>query len=119
MPSNALDAYGLMIAAINDPNPVLGAAAQGACCASKDTRLIPGEPADDEELSRMIDAPIGDRSNWKPQWPDLQEYIVPIGDGRTGPRGDRRHGHQLRPAAAAVRAGRGRTGPRARPDAST
>ena len=25
--------------------------------------------------------PIGDRSEWQPHWPDLQEYIVPIGTG--------------------------------------
>ena len=27
----------------------------------------------------MIDAPLGDRSAWTPQWPPLQEYVVPIG----------------------------------------
>ncbi|HYH69110.1 MAG TPA: transketolase C-terminal domain-containing protein, partial [Urbifossiella sp.] len=30
-------------------------------------------------LARMIDAPLGDRSAWQPQWPPLQEYVVPIG----------------------------------------
>jgi 2-oxoisovalerate dehydrogenase E1 component beta subunit len=78
MPSNALDAYGLMIAAIKDPNPVLVLLPK-ALLRMKDTRLLPGEPADPEELSRMIDAPIGDRSAWKPQWPDLEEHVVPIG----------------------------------------
>ena len=78
MPSNALDAYGLMIAAIKDPNPVLVLLPK-ALLRVKDTRLIPGEPADAEELSRLIDAPIGDRSDWKPQWPDLQEHVVQIG----------------------------------------
>jgi 2-oxoisovalerate dehydrogenase E1 component beta subunit len=78
MPSNALDAYGLMTAAIKDPNPVLVLLPK-ALLRMKDTRLIPGEPADPEELSRMIDAPIGNRSEWKPQWPDLREHVVPIG----------------------------------------
>ncbi len=27
----------------------------------------------------MIDAPVGDRSSWKPRWPDLQPYFVPLG----------------------------------------
>src|SRR5438105_11155316 len=80
MPSNALDAYGLMLAAIKDPNPVFVLLPK-ALLRAKDTRLIPGEPADGEELSRMIDAPVGDRETWKPQWPDLKEHVVPLGKG--------------------------------------
>ncbi|MDB5306054.1 MAG: bfmBAB [Gemmataceae bacterium] len=80
MPSNALDAYGLVIAAIKDPNPVLVLLPK-ALLRLKGDKLIPGEPADPEELGRMIDAPIGDRSGWAPQWPDLKEYVVPIGTG--------------------------------------
>ncbi len=30
----------------------------------------------------MIDAPLGDRSQWKPQWPELQPYTVPIGKAK-------------------------------------
>ncbi len=78
MPSNALDAYGLMIAAIKDPNPVLVLLPKALLRMKSDSR-IPGEPADAEELSRLIDAPIGNRTDWKPQWPKLEEYIVPIG----------------------------------------
>src|SRR5215471_17627024 len=62
MPSNPRDAYGLMLSAIADPNPVMylmpkallrvkGAAGEE----------VPGEPDDDKLLSSMIDAPIGDR----------------------------------------------------------
>jgi 2-oxoisovalerate dehydrogenase E1 component beta subunit len=80
MPSNALDAYGLMISAIKDPNPVFVLLPK-ALLRARDTRLIPGEPADADELSRMIDAPVGDRENWKPQWPDVKEYVVPLGKG--------------------------------------
>src|SRR5213078_3982182 len=80
MPSTALDAYGLLTAAIKDPNPVLVLLPK-ALMRVKGDRLIPGEPADFEELCRMIDAPIGDRSDWKPHWPDLKEYVVPIGKG--------------------------------------
>jgi len=47
----------------------------------RDERLIPGEPADAEELKAMIDAPVGDRSTWQPRWPELGEHIVPIGSG--------------------------------------
>jgi len=78
MPSNALDAYGLVTAAIKDPNPVLVLLPK-ALLRLKSDRLLPGEPADYEELCRMIDAPVGDRSDWVPRWPDLREYVVPIG----------------------------------------
>jgi 2-oxoisovalerate dehydrogenase E1 component beta subunit len=87
MPSTALDAYGLMIAAIKDPNPVMVLLPK-ALIRMKDTRLIPGEPADYEELCRMIDAPIGDRTSWQPQWPDLKEYVVPIGKGELAREGE-------------------------------
>ena len=30
----------------------------------------------------MIDAPIGDRTSWKPKWPKLQEYEVPLGKAK-------------------------------------
>jgi 2-oxoisovalerate dehydrogenase E1 component beta subunit len=80
MPSNPLDAYGLMLAAIKDPNPVLVLLPK-ALMRVKGDKLLPGEPADADELSRMIDAPIGDRSTWQPHWPDVAEYVVPIGKG--------------------------------------
>lgn len=86
MPSNALDAYGLMLSAIKDPNPVLFLKPK-ALMRVRGDELIPGEPASEKELKAMIDAPIGDRSKWKAKWPDLQEYLVPIGKGhltRTG-----------------------------------
>src|SRR6266436_3619110 len=54
MPSSALDAYGLMLAAIKDPNPVLVLLPK-ALLRAKDTRLLPGEPADYDDLCRMID----------------------------------------------------------------
>jgi len=86
MPSNAYDAYGLMLSAIADPNPVMVLLPK-ALMRAKGEKLIPGEPADPEELSRMIDAPIGDRSQWQPNWPDVQELFLPLGKAefmRTG-----------------------------------
>lgn len=83
LPSNPLDAYGLMIAAIKDPNPVLVLLPKALLRAKGEPgHLLPGEPADAEELSRLIDAPVGDRTSWQPQWPDVEEYIVPIGKAR-------------------------------------
>jgi 2-oxoisovalerate dehydrogenase E1 component beta subunit len=78
MPSNALDAYGLMLSAIVDPNPVMVLLPK-ALLRVRGERLIPGEPADPEALKAMIDAPVGDRSRWQPNWPPVEEYFVPLG----------------------------------------
>jgi 2-oxoisovalerate dehydrogenase E1 component beta subunit len=80
MPSNALDAYGLMLSAIADPNPVMVLLPK-ALLRVRGDKLLPGEPEDQEQLKRMIDAPLGDRSGWKPRWPDLKEHFVNIGEG--------------------------------------
>jgi 2-oxoisovalerate dehydrogenase E1 component beta subunit len=80
MPSNPLDAYGLMLAAILDPNPVMYLAPK-ALLRVKGTpaQRIPGEPEDPQLLSAMIDAPLGDRSAWSARWPDTEDLVVPIG----------------------------------------
>jgi 2-oxoisovalerate dehydrogenase E1 component beta subunit len=79
MPSNALDAYGLMLSAIVDPNPVMVLLPK-ALLRVRGDQALPGEPADDNVLKEMIDAPVGDRTNWQPRWPDLKEYFVPLGE---------------------------------------
>src|SRR5579872_7358914 len=83
MPSNPLDAYGLMLSAIVDPNPVMFLAPK-ALMRAKAARgeRIPGEPEDDRTLSKMIDAPLGDRSKWRPDWPDVQDFFIPLGKAR-------------------------------------
>ncbi len=82
MPSNPLDGYGLMLSAIADPNPVMVLLPKALLrVKAEDGQRIPGEPDDPDELSRMIDAPLGDRSQWRPQWPELKPYYVPIGKG--------------------------------------
>jgi 2-oxoisovalerate dehydrogenase E1 component subunit beta len=80
MPSTALDAYGLMLSAIIDPNPVMVLLPK-ALLRIRGEKLIPGEPSDEAELKRRIDAPVRpeDRKSWKPDWPDVQEYLVPLG----------------------------------------
>lgn len=78
MPSNPLDAYGLMLSAIRDPNPVLVLLPK-ALLRVRGDRLLPGEPADENLLKGMIDAPVGDRSTWEPRWPELEPYFVPLG----------------------------------------
>jgi 2-oxoisovalerate dehydrogenase E1 component beta subunit len=78
MPSNALDAYGLMLSAIADPNPVMVLLPK-ALLRVRGERKIPGEPDDEDELKNRIDAPVGDRSQWQPRWPEVLPYYVPFG----------------------------------------
>src|SRR5258707_7772338 len=87
MPSNALDAYGLMLSAIVDPNPVMVLLPK-ALLRIRGEQKIPGEPEDEAELKARIDAPLGDRSEWQPQWPDVREYFVPFGSGNLAREGD-------------------------------
>ncbi len=44
--------------------------------------LIPGEPELEKDLKSMIDAPIGDRSDWKARWPEVQPHFIPIGKAK-------------------------------------
>lgn len=82
MPSRPVDAYGLMLSAIEDPNPVLFLAPK-ALLRTKGDELIPGEPADEKDLKSLIDAPLGDdRKDWSPKWPDLGYAPVPLGQLR-------------------------------------
>jgi 2-oxoisovalerate dehydrogenase E1 component beta subunit len=78
MPSDPLDAYGLMLSAIVDPNPVMVLLPK-ALLRVKGERPLPGEPSDEDELRRRIDAPVGDRSQWKPDWPKMEPYFVNLG----------------------------------------
>jgi 2-oxoisovalerate dehydrogenase E1 component beta subunit len=50
---------------------------------------VPGAPDDDRLLSSMIDAPLGDRSAWRPTWPELEELYIPIGQARVARPGTR------------------------------
>ena len=87
MPSTPLDAYGLMLSAIKDPNPVMFLEPKALMrTKSAPGEEIPGEP-DEKTLSKMIDAPLGDRSKWEPQWPTLPELFIPIGQAKTVRRG--------------------------------
>jgi 2-oxoisovalerate dehydrogenase E1 component beta subunit len=84
MPSNPRDAYGLLLSAIADPNPVMVLLPKALMRAKAPgpEYMVPGEPEDARELSRMIDAPIGDRSNWVPEWPDTALEMIPLGKAR-------------------------------------
>jgi 2-oxoisovalerate dehydrogenase E1 component beta subunit len=88
IPSTPRDAYGLLLSCVVDPNPCFFLVPKALMrVRSLPGEEIPGEPADEKKLSRLIDAPLGDRANWKPRWPDTPDYFVPFGEGRTVRRG--------------------------------
>jgi 2-oxoisovalerate dehydrogenase E1 component beta subunit len=89
MPSNPRDAYGAMLSAIEDPNPVMVLLPKALMRARAETpdELIPGEP-DAKELRQRIDAPVGDRSEWVPDWPDTALEMLPFGVAKTLREGD-------------------------------
>ncbi len=81
MPSTPLDAYGLLLSCIKDPNPCLFLKPK-ALMRVRGEELIPGEPSDEKELKNRIDAPLGDRTKWKADWPAVEEYLVPFGKAK-------------------------------------
>jgi 2-oxoisovalerate dehydrogenase E1 component beta subunit len=83
MPSTPRDAYGLLLSAIADPNPVMFLMPKALLrMKAAPGELLPGEPEDDKQLAAMIDAPLGDRTSWKPTWPAVEELYVPLGQAR-------------------------------------
>lgn len=88
LPSTPLDCYGLMISAIKDPDPVMFLYPK-ALIRTSGKQKIPGEPDNPRELAKMIDAPLGDaREGWKPSWPELPDFEIPIGQARVLREGD-------------------------------
>ena len=81
MPSTPLDAYGLLLSCILDPNPCLFLKPK-ALMRVRGDELIPGEPENEKDLKAMIDAPLVDRQKWEAKWPTLHEYLIPFGKGK-------------------------------------
>ena len=104
MPSNPLDAYGLMLACLKDPNPTMFLKPK-ALLRIRGTEQIPGEPeltpAGEKQLKEMIDMPIFGteaQKTWKARWPTgLTDYTVEIGKGKIVSRRRARHRRELRP----------------------
>jgi 2-oxoisovalerate dehydrogenase E1 component beta subunit len=87
LPCTPLDVYGMLISAIQDPNPVMFLYPKALIRVQGD-ELIPGEPEDAKELSKRIDAPVGDRTSWKPDWPQLEDFSIELGKAKTVVEGD-------------------------------
>jgi 2-oxoisovalerate dehydrogenase E1 component beta subunit len=82
MPSTPLDAYGLLLSACKETNPVMFLIPK-ALMRIRGHELIPGEPGEDKALSKLIDAPLGDRTKWAPHWPALEDASIPLGKAKT------------------------------------
>jgi 2-oxoisovalerate dehydrogenase E1 component beta subunit len=94
MPSTPLDAYGLMLACLKDPNPTMFLKPK-ALLRVRGQEQIPGEPeltpAGEKQLKEMIDMPIltsAHHKTWKPKWPELTDYTVEIGKAKKVREGD-------------------------------
>lgn len=84
MPSSPRDAYGLLLSCVLDPNPCFFLVPKALMrVRAFPGEEIPGVPGDDKALSKLIDAPLGDRSRWQPQWPDTPDLLVPFAEART------------------------------------
>jgi len=83
MPSTPYDAYGLMLSAIQDPNPVMYMIPKSLMRFDDGTKL-PGEPEDLKVLNEMIGSPVrGEfKGDWKPNWPKIGTVDVPIGKAK-------------------------------------
>lgn len=86
MPSNALDAYGLMIACLKENNPTMYLKPK-ALLRVRGEEPIPGEPPltpeGQKQLKEMIDKPVGDQPGWVAKFPKgLTDYTVPLGIGK-------------------------------------
>ncbi|MEO6952068.1 MAG: transketolase C-terminal domain-containing protein [Polyangia bacterium] len=88
MPSNPLDAYGLLLSACKETNPVFFLVPK-ALMRVRGEDNIPGAPADERALSKLIDAPLGDRSAWSAKWPSLEDPEIPIGKAKIVREGSR------------------------------
>ncbi|HYV65546.1 MAG TPA: transketolase C-terminal domain-containing protein [Myxococcales bacterium] len=88
IPSTPRDAYGLLLSCIVDPNPCFFLVPKALMrVRTQPGEEIPGEPGDERALSKLIDAPLGDRAKWQPQWPDTPDIFIPFGEARTVRRG--------------------------------
>jgi 2-oxoisovalerate dehydrogenase E1 component beta subunit len=89
IPSTPRDAYALLLSCVVDPNPSFFLVPKALMrVRSAPGEEIPGEPGDDKALSKLIDAPLGDRSKWQPQWPDTPDLFIPLGEARTARAGN-------------------------------
>lgn len=85
MPSTPLDAYGLLLACMKDPNPTMFLVPK-ALMRVRGKELIPGEPESEKELKERIDMPIvtdARHKNWKAKWPTgLTDYTVELSQAK-------------------------------------
>lgn len=77
MPSTVEDAFGLLVSAVESPDPVAYLAPKALLRAERGS--LPGEPAD---LDRRINAPLDGREQWRADWPSMPPVRTPLGVAR-------------------------------------
>lgn len=84
MPTTAPDAFGLLVSALLDGNPVAYLVPKALI--RRPGERLPGEP---DDLRPRLEPPGGQRlEGWTPDWPDtLAPFAVPIGPPRVARRG--------------------------------
>ncbi len=94
MPSNPVDAYGLMLSCLKEQNPTLFLVPKALLYARGD-QPIHGEPPLTKEgqalLKKMIDKPVDEKTaqTWEPQWPEgLRDDSIKLGEGLIVHEGD-------------------------------
>lgn len=84
LPSCPRDAYGLMLSALREPNPVMMLLPKALMrYRGEEGEDVPGVP-EQKALDELINKPVtGDVSQWKPRWPDTPDLFIPFGEART------------------------------------
>lgn len=84
MPSNPRDAYGLLLTALREPDPVMFLLPKALMRhRGEEGEDVPGAP-DQRALDDLINKPVrGDVSSWAPRWPDTPDLFIPFGEART------------------------------------
>ncbi|MFO0602582.1 MAG: transketolase C-terminal domain-containing protein [Polyangiales bacterium] len=84
LPSSPRDAYGLLLTALREPNPVMFLVPKALMrYRGEEGEDVPGAP-EQKALDELINKPVtGDQSQWQPRWPDTPDLFIPFGQART------------------------------------
>jgi 2-oxoisovalerate dehydrogenase E1 component beta subunit len=84
LPSCPRDAYGLMLTALREPNPVMFLLPKALMrYRGEEGEDVPGAP-DQKTLDELINKPVtGDQTEWQARWPETPDAAIPFGQART------------------------------------
>jgi len=84
MPSCPRDAYGLLLTALRESNPVMFLLPKALMrYRGEEGEDVPGAP-EQKALDELINKPVtGDQTQWVARWPDTPDAFIPFGQART------------------------------------